>query len=149
MCYLSTHIPVQWRMLAGLKLSRRPYFLCFVASVWSLLRSEAGYWLMLLLTIIQRNDHILNILHTVVWVSLFLWTKEFSHHPNSCTKLLPGIDIKSEKGWELPCQQNGFHVPHVGIGKRWHKSKDSCHTLTQGNYPGFSKHAGGPAWDPD
>lgn len=43
----------------------------------------------------------------------FLWTEEFWRHPNSCTKLLPRIDSKSEKGWELPCQQRGSHVPDV------------------------------------
>lgn len=64
-------------MLAGLKLPQRLYFPCFLASVWSLLRSEARDSLMLLLMIIQRNDHIMNILLNVVWVSLFLWTEEF------------------------------------------------------------------------
>lgn len=134
-----TSLPVCWTYQFGKKCQQtssclRLYFPCFVASVWSLMRSEAGYRLMSMLMIIQRNDHIMNILHNVVWVSLFLWTKEFWQHPNSCTKLLPRINIKSEKGWEHPCQQNGFHMPHVGIGEGWHKSEDSCQILTQGNY---------------
>lgn len=148
MCYSSTHTPVQQRMLAGPSCPKHCVS-CLVASVWSLLRSEAGCWLMLLLMIIQRNDHIMNILYNVVWVSLFLWTKEFWQHPNSCTKLLPRIDVKSEKGWEPPCHQNGFRVPHVGIGKRWRKSKDSCPILTQGSDPGFRELAGGQTWNPD
>ena len=38
---------------------------------------------MLMLTLIRRNDRIVNLLHNVVWISLFL------RHPNSWTKPLP------------------------------------------------------------
>ena len=147
---LSKHSHTSWAKNAGrLQAVSEIVFPMFVASVWSPLRSEAGYRLMLVLMILQRNKHIMNLLQNVVWVSLFLRAEEFRKHPNSCTKPLPGIDFKSEKGWELPCQQDGFHVPHVGIGKRWRKSKDSCQILTQGNDPELREHASGQVWNPD